>query len=74
METTTLLYITLIIYLIIMIFAYMFNIRWLYFIGGLLWFVPVTQLDNAFLVLISVIMVLAHGILGFYSPKGSDFE
>lgn len=74
METNTLLYIALIIYLMVMIFGYIFKLKWLYFIGGLLWFIPILEIDNTFIVLISATMILAHGILGFTKEKGDDFE
>lgn len=73
METNTLLYITFIIYLIIMITGTMFKIKWLYMIAGLLWFIPITQIDNVFIVLISAVMLIVHGMLGFYEPKESEF-
>lgn len=73
METNTLLYISFIIYIIIMTFGYLFKIRWLYLIAGLLWFIPITQIDNMFIIIISSIMIIAHGILGFYPSEESEW-
>lgn len=65
METNTLLYIAFIIYIVIMVFGYLFKINWIYIIAGMLWFIPIIEIENMFIILISVIMIIAHGILGF---------
>jgi hypothetical protein len=69
----SLLYIAFIIYLMIMSFAFIFKIKWLFMIAGFLWFIPITQIDNTFIVLISVVMFIVHSMLGFYEKKESDF-
>ena len=74
MDTNMLLYISLILYLMIMGFAIFFKIKWLLMLAGLLWFIPILEIDNLFIVLISSIMLIVHGILGFYEAKGNDFE
>ena len=73
MSINELLYISLVLYTIIMIFGYIFNIKWLYLIAGLLWFVPIMQIDNMFIVLVSIVMLLAHGILVLYDKNESEF-
>lgn len=73
MDVNTLLYISLLIYTVVMLLGFLFNIKWLYMVAGLLWFIPITQIDNLFIVLISSVMILVHGMLGFYEKKESEF-
>lgn len=73
MAITELLWIALIIYFIIMFIAYKFELKWLFLVGGLLWFIPITQIDNSFIILVSSVMILVHGVLGLYEKKESDF-
>jgi len=73
MTINELLYIAFILYLMIMTFGYLFKIKWLFMLAGLLWFIPIIEVDNAFIVLVSSVMIIAHGILGFYEPKESEF-
>ena len=55
-----------------MVFGCLFKIRWLYLVAGILWFVPITQIENMFIIIISATMLIVHGIMGFYTPKESD--
>lgn len=73
LDLNMLLYITLLIYIMVMAFAYMFKFNYLYILGGLLWFIPITQIDNMFLILVSVIMVISHFILGFMDNEEREF-
>jgi len=73
MEINTILYIAFIMYLIIMIFGYFFKAQWLFMIAGLLWFIPIFEIDNLFITLIGVIMLVFHGILGFYDSSESEW-
>jgi len=73
MDVNMLLYISLLIYIIVMGFAFIFKIKWLYMVAGLTWFIPIIEIDNLFLTLISVIMLLTHGIMGFYSPQETEW-
>jgi len=66
-----LLYITFILYIMIMVFGFVFKINWIFMIAGLLWFVPIIEVDNMFIKLVAVTMLIVHGILGFYE-KGDD--
>ena len=69
-----LLYIALIIYILIIGFGLFFNIKWLISLAGLLWFIPIIEIDNMFIILLSVIMILAHGVLLFSGDGKEDFE
>jgi len=73
MDTNLLLYITLVIYVIIISFGLFFNIKWLIVLAGLLWFIPIIEIDNMFIILLSAIMLLAHGVLLFSGDKEGDF-
>ena len=73
MTTQMLLYITFILYLMIMVFGFAFKIKWLFMIAGLLWFIPIFEIDNMFIVIVSATMLIVHGILGFYEPSESEF-
>ena len=71
MTLNMLLYITFILYLMVMTFGFVFKINWIFMIAGLLWFVPIIEVDNMFIKLVAVTMLIVHGILGFYE-KGDD--
>ena len=73
METNMLLYIALIIYIIIMVLATLFKFKYLYMVAGLLWLIPLVELDNAWIKLVSVIIFIVHIILGLYSTEESEF-
>jgi len=70
---TTLLYISLIIYITVMMFAYLFKIKWLYILAGLIWFIPLAEINNMFIMIISITMLIAHFMLGLTSNDDSDF-
>lgn len=74
MDTNMLLYISFILYIVVMVIATLFKIRWIYAIAGLFWFIPIFEIDNMFIVIISASMLLVHFLLAFYSQKGDDFE
>ena len=68
-----LLYIALVIYIIIMVLATLFKFKYLYMVAGLLWLIPLVELDNAWIKLVSVIIFIVHIILGLYSTEESEF-
>ena len=72
MDTNMLLYITLIFYVLIMGFGIVFQIKWLYILAGLLWFIPISEIDNVFIITISVVMIVVHFMLGLREEK-DDF-
>ena len=67
------LYITLIIYSIMNVIGYMFDMKFLYFLSGILWFVPITLIDNLWVVLASVIMLIMQFIIGMTDNSESEF-
>ena len=74
MDLNMLLYIAFIMYIMIMVFSYFFRVKWLLMISGLLWFIPVFEISNVWVTLVSVIMILAHFILGFIDSESGGFE
>ena len=68
-----LLYISFIIYIMVIALAFIFKVKWLFMVGALLWFIPLVEIDNIFIKTVSVIMVLAHGVMTFYEPSESEW-
>ena len=74
MTTEMILYIALIMYVLIISFSFTFKMKWLIIVAGLIWFIPITLIDNGILQIISAIMMLGHFVLGFSNEKEeSDF-
>lgn len=73
MSEQTLLLVTLIMYLISIYIARKFDMKVLMF-SAILWFVPITVLDNMFLIVFSVIMLILHVLysMGVFNRDG-DF-
>lgn len=74
MESEMLLYITLILYLMVLTFGYLFKFKWLMMLVGLLWFIPIIEIDNMFIRLIGVIMIIVHVSLGLTNSDTGGFE
>ena len=72
MTINMLLYITLILYVLVLGLAITFNIKWLLIIAGLLWFIPLTEISNTFIIIISITMIIVHFMLGIKEEK-DDF-
>lgn len=70
---TSLLWITIIIYIVMIATGFFFKIKWILMFAGLLWFIPIFEVNNMFITIVSSIMILFHGILGFYESKESDY-
>lgn len=73
MSEQTLLLVALIMYLISIYIARKFDMKVLMF-SAILWFVPITVLDNMFLIIFSVIMLILHVLysMGVFNRDG-DF-
>lgn len=73
MSEQTILLVTLIMYLISLYVARKFDMKVLMF-SAILWFVPITVLDNMFLIVFSVIMMILHVLysLGVFN-RDEDF-
>ena len=67
------LWIALIVYIMIMFFAYFFRIKWLMMLAGFLWFVPLSYVDDSFIELTSIGMFLSHAFLLLYKKDEEEF-
>lgn len=74
MDSNMLLYISFIIYLIIMVIGFAFNVKWIFVIAALMWFIPLTEIDNSIIQIISAGMILFHAVLGLAKGKEDDFQ
>lgn len=72
MSNQTLLLVTLIMYLISIYIAKKFDMKVLMF-SAILWFVPITVLDNMFLIIFSVIMMILHILYSMEVFNNEDF-
>jgi len=72
LTTTNILVIALIIYVIGLIVSYIFKQRWLMLASSVLWFVPIFLVDNTFIVVFSIIMIVAQIVIVAFSSKGDD--
>lgn len=64
MIDVTILLIGLVMYALGMIIALYWDLKWLFMITGLLWFLPIVMIDNIFIVTFSVVMVVTSAMLG----------
>ncbi|NBL00732.1 MAG: hypothetical protein EOM50_22585 [Erysipelotrichia bacterium] len=73
-ELTTLdvLTISLVIYVIGLVVSYIFKQKWLMIASSVLWFVPIFLVDNTFIVVFSIIMIVAQIVIVAFSSKGDD--
>lgn len=69
MTDTTLLIITLIIWIIGVFVAYKTDTNWLYALSGLLWFVPVFIVPNIFIIIFSIVMILFSFLYAFVKEE-----
>ena len=67
MTLNTLLIITFIMLLFIYYLAFRFNNKVLFFIGGLLWFVPIVNIEDPFIKVVSTMMLIMSGVIAFYN-------
>lgn len=45
--------------------AWKTNTKWLFAVSGLLWFIPIFIIENTFIIIFSVVMLIFSGTLGF---------
>lgn len=72
LTTIDILVIALIIYVIGLIVSYIFKQRWLMLASSVLWFVPIFLVGNTFIVVFSIIMIVAQIVIVAFSSKGDD--
>ncbi len=72
MSDSLVLVVTLVMYLIGNAYAIIYKNSYVHFANGLLWFVPIILVPNAFITTFSVIMFLISMIQAFYQNKNGD--
>lgn len=74
MPTKELLVISFVMFTIIYWMAYKYNVRIMFFIGGLLWFVPLINIEDPFIKVVSISMFIMSLMLAFYNKdKGGSY-
>lgn len=73
METLDILLITLIMYAIGLFISLKYNLKWLLIATTVLWFVPIFLVENIFIVVFSVIMIIGTFIITFFNKEESEF-
>lgn len=73
MTDKNILLITLIMYLLTIFIYFKFDIKWILFATILLWFVPIFLIDNLFIRIFSVIMIIATIIITFFSEREEEY-
>lgn len=68
-----LLIVALVIYIILIIFSRLFNLKFLMGLSVVLWFIPIVEVDNIFIRIISVSMIIATSLLFFNKQETEDF-
>ena len=68
-----LLIVALVIYIILIIFSRVFNLKFLLGLSVVLWFIPIVEVDNIFIRIISVSMIIATSLLFFNKQETEDF-
>jgi len=65
MTNETLLLIAFIMFLLGYYLAYKTDTKWLYMLSGLLWFVPIFLIENIFIIIFSITMIIFSGLIAF---------
>lgn len=68
-----LLIVALVIYIILIIFSRVFNLKFLLGLSVVLWFIPIIEVDNIYIRIISVSMIIATSLLFFNKQETEDF-
>jgi len=69
MTEMNILLITLIMYIISIFMAIKFRIKWVLIATMLLWFVPIFLVDNLFIRIFSVIMIIVTIVITFFNER-----
>lgn len=80
METTTpiitdmnILTIALVLYLICMFMYFKFRIKWILIATSVLWFIPILMIENIFIVVFSVIMIIITFVITFFYKEDNEW-
>ncbi len=74
MDINNLLYIAFIIYIMIMILGFVFKAKYLFMLAGIIWFIPMIEIDNVFIRVISIALLITHFAMGLVGKGETDFE
>ena len=58
-----------IMYIICLFLYFKFNIKWILIATSVLWFIPILLIDNIFIVVFSVIMIIITFVITFFNKK-----
>lgn len=68
-----LLIVALVLYIVLIIFSRLFNLKFLMGLSVVLWFIPIIEVDNIYIRIISVAMIIATSLLFFNKQETEDF-
>lgn len=71
MEALDILLVALIFYIIALTIAFKFKLKWLILATSVLWFIPIFLIENIFITVFSVIMIVVTYLLSFFN-EGED--
>ena len=60
-------------YLIAVFVSLRFNLKWLLLSTSVLWFVPMLLIENTFISLFSIVMIIATFVIVFFNKQESEF-
>ena len=69
MTEMNILLITLIMYILSIFISFKFRIKWVLMATIMLWFVPIFLIDNLFIRIFSVIMIIATIVITFFNER-----
>lgn len=73
MTDMNILLITLIMYILSIFISFKFRIKWVLIATILLWFVPIFLIDNLFIRIFCVIMIIATITITFFSDREEEY-
>lgn len=68
-----LLIVALVLYIVLILFSRLFNLKFLMGLSAVLWFIPIIEVDNIYIRIISVSMIIATSLLFFNKQETEDF-
>lgn len=60
-------------YIIAIFVSIRFNLKWLLLATSVLWFVPMLLIENTFISLFSIVMIIATFVIVFFNKQESEF-
>lgn len=73
LTTMELFTITFVMYIISIVLAYITKIKYIMLASIVLWFVPIFTIDNIFIIVFSVIMIIFTIYILFFNNKGDEW-